>query len=237
VLQPGSTASRPSCGDSSYGNSAVDAAFVAQRVANPTYQLRKEPKEVRGIGGGIAMCDKLLILPVYYPTMDGNSAEITRPFHVFPDLGVDLLLSIDTIREEGIDIFFSSTVPQMRIASCQNAAVKIDVWDGDRVTKIPVRAAATAVVPANSTAIVEIKVSRHLPSNQDYLFTSSRLKSVSATGAGASHAVVSHDQKNCKERVEIDTKEVSRSSERYFVRVSRAKKTRDECRRLYLLGL
>jgi hypothetical protein len=42
---------------------------------------------------------------------------------------------------------------------------------------------------------------------------------------------------NCKELVEIDTKEVSRSSERYFVRVSRAKETRDECRRLYLLGL
>jgi hypothetical protein len=196
VLQPGSTASRLSCVDSGYGNSAVDAAFVAQRVANLTYQLLKEPKKVRGIGGGIAMCDKLLILPVYYPTMDGNYAEITRPFHVFPDLGVDLLLGIDTIREEGIDIFFSSTMPQMRIASCQNAAVKIDVRDGDRVTKIPVRAAATAVVPANSTAIVEIKVSRHLPSNQDYLFTPSRLKSVSATGAGAPHAVVSHDQKN-----------------------------------------
>jgi hypothetical protein len=39
---------------------------------------------------------------------------------------------------------------------------------------------------------------------------------------------------NCKERVETDTKEVSRSSERYFVRVSRVK-TRDECRRLYLM--
>jgi hypothetical protein len=34
----------------------------------------------------------------------------------------------------------------------------------------------------------------------------------------------------------MDTKEVSRSSERYFVRVSRTEKARDECRRLYLLG-
>jgi hypothetical protein len=41
----------------------------------------------------------------------------------------------------------------------------------------------------------------------------------------------------CKEQVERDIKEVSRSNERYFVRVSRAEKTRDECRRLYLLGL
>jgi hypothetical protein len=198
VLQPGSSNSRISCVDSGYGNSAVDAAFVSQRVPNPIYQLLKEPKKVCCIGGGIAMCEKLLMLPVYYPTMDGNFAEITGPssFHVFLELGVDLLLGIDTIREEGIDIFFSSTVPQMRIASCQNAAVKIDVWDGDRVSKIPVRAASTIVVPANSTTIVEIQVSRHLPSKQDYLFTPSKLKSVSAASAGAPHAIVSPDQKN-----------------------------------------
>jgi hypothetical protein len=196
VLQPGSTDSCASCVDSGYGNLAVDAAFVAQRVANPTYPVLKEPKEVRGIGGGIAMCDKLLLLPVYYPTMDGNFAEITRPFHVFPELGVDLLLGIDTIREEGIDIFFSSTVPQMRIASCGNTAVRIEVRSGKQVSRVPVRTAATVVVPANATSIVEIKVSRQLPPNQDYLFTPSRLKSVSASGSGAPHAVVSHDQKN-----------------------------------------
>jgi hypothetical protein len=197
VLQSGSTDSRASCVDSGYGNSAVDEVFVSQRVPNPAYQLLNKPKEARGIGGGIAMCEKLLLLPVYYPTMDGKYAEITRPFHVFPELGVDLLLGIDTIREEGIDIFFSSTVPQMRIASCQNAAVKFDVQDGDRVTKIPVRAASTTVVPANSTAIVEIKVSRHLPSNQDYLFTPSRLKSVSGTGAGAPHVLCGAEESLC----------------------------------------
>jgi hypothetical protein len=196
ALRPGSNDLHASCVDSGYGNSAVDANFIAQRVTNPTYQRLLEPKEVRGIGGGIAMCDRLLLLPVYYPTMDGNYAEITRPFHVFPDLGVDLLLGIDTIREEGIDIFFSSTVPQMRIASCQNAAVKIDVRHGNQATKVPVRAAATTIVPANSTAIVEVKVSRDLPSNQDYLFTPSKLRTISASGAGAPHAVVSHDQKN-----------------------------------------
>jgi hypothetical protein len=194
VLQAGNVDSHGSCVDSGYGNSAVDEAFIARSVPNPTYQLLKEPKEVRGIGGGIAMCDRLLILPVYYPTMDGNYAEITRPFHVFPDLGVDLLLGIDTIREEGIDIFFSSTVPQMRIASCENAAVRVSVRSGKQITRVPVRTAVTVVVPANATSIVEIKVSKELPPNQDYLFTPSKLKSVSS-GAGAPHAVVSHDQK------------------------------------------
>jgi hypothetical protein len=103
------------------------------------------------------LCDRLLILPVYYPTMDGNYAEITRPFHIFSDLGVDLLLGIDTIREEGIDMFFSSTVPQMRIASCQNAAVKIDVRSGKQVTRVPVHTTAfafTGTVVATSTEVL-----------------------------------------------------------------------------------
>jgi transposase InsO family protein len=195
VLHPGSTDTRVCCMDSGYGNSAVDAGFIARHIAHPTYHMLKEPKEVHGIGGGIAMCTKLLLLPVYYPTMDGNYAQITRPFHVFPDLGVELLCGVDTIREEGIDMFYSSSVPQMRIASCENAAVRIEVH-GERITKIPVRAAATIVIPANSTTVVAIKTPRPLPSNQDYLFTPSRLKSVSTSGAGAPHAVCSHDQRN-----------------------------------------
>jgi hypothetical protein len=196
VLQPGSNDSRTSCVDSGYANSAVDADFVTKHVVNPSYQMLTSPKEVHGIGGGIAMCTKLLRLPYYYPTMDGNFVELVRPFHVFPDLGVDLLCGIDTIREEGIDLFFSSTVPQMRIASCQNAAIKINVLAGKQITRAPVRILSTVVVPANATSIVEIKVSRQLPPNQDYLFTPSKLKSVAASGAGAPHAVVSHDQKN-----------------------------------------
>jgi hypothetical protein len=198
ALQPGSVDSRICCMDSGYGNSAVNADFITKHIPHPVYHLLEHPKEVRGIGGGIAMCTKLLMLTIYFPTMDGRYAELHRPFHVFPDLGVDLLCGIDTIREEGIDMFYSSSVPQMRIASCDNAAVKIDVRTGDQVKKVPVRAASTTVIPANSTAIVAIKTpdSANLPSNQDYLFTPSRLKSVSASGTGAPHAVVSHDQKN-----------------------------------------
>jgi hypothetical protein len=196
LLRPDDIDSRVCCMDSGYGNSAVDASFVAAHIPNPRYHALTEPKEVRGIGGGVALCSKLLMLTFYFPTMDGKCVELSRAFHVFPDLGVDLLCGIDTIREEGIDMFYSSTIPQMRIASCLNAAVRIDVRDGAKMTRIPVRTATTTVVPANSTAIVAIKTSRNLPANQDYLFTPSKLKSVSASGSGAPHAVVSHDQKN-----------------------------------------
>jgi hypothetical protein len=127
VLNPDMPVTRVCCMDSGYGNSAVDADFITQLVLNPEYHILDEPKEVRGIGGDIAVVSKLLMLTIYYPTMDGKHAKVHRPFHVFPALGVDLLCGIDTIREEGIDMFYSSSVPQMRIASCDNAAVRIEV--------------------------------------------------------------------------------------------------------------
>jgi hypothetical protein len=65
VLQPSSNDSQTSCVDSGYANSVVDTEFVTKHVDNPTYQLLATPKEVHGIGGGIAMCTKLLLLPFY----------------------------------------------------------------------------------------------------------------------------------------------------------------------------
>jgi hypothetical protein len=120
---------------------------------------------------------------------------MTRPFHVFPELGVDLLCGVDTLREEGIDMYYSSTLPQIRIASCRGAAVAIDVCDGEKVRKVPVRTTESTVIPANSTAVIAVKIPRSLPSNQDYLFTPNKLRSVATSGTGAPHAVFSHEQK------------------------------------------
>jgi hypothetical protein len=196
VLDPKSASAHRACLDSGYGNSAVDEEFIAKFIPDPHYHTLESHKEVRGIGGGIAMCTKLLMLPLYWTTIDERFAKMVRPFHVFPDLGVDLLCGIDTLREEGIDMYYSSSVPQMRIASCNGAAVTIEVCDGEKLRKVPVRSSETTVIPANSTAIVQVKMPRSLPSNQDYLFTPSRLKSVSTSGAGAPHAVMWYDQNN-----------------------------------------
>jgi hypothetical protein len=184
------------CLDSGYGNSAVDENYIVENIPNPQFYTLETLKEVRGIGGGIAMCTKLLMLPLFWKTIDGKYAKMTRPFHVFPDLGVDLLCGVDTLREEGIDMYYSSSLPQMRIASCGGAAVAIDVCDGEKVRKVPVRTIENTIVPANATAVVAVKIPRPLPANQDYLFTPSRLRSVATSGTGAPHAVFSHDQKS-----------------------------------------
>jgi hypothetical protein len=136
----------------------------------------------------------LAIFPIYYPTMDGRLAKIIRPYHILADLGCELLIGIDTIYLERIDLFFSSAVPQMRLGNCEPAAVKISVFKKQLVKKIPVRAAKRTVVPANSTPVMEIKIGRNLPQDQDYIFTPNKLKTISAMGAGPLHGIFAHDQ-------------------------------------------
>jgi hypothetical protein len=183
-----------SCVDSGYGNSAVDKMFLQKRVKQPIIRDLESPVLVRGIGGAKVACTQVAIFPIYYPTMDGRLAKITRPYHIFADLGCELLIGIDTIYLERIDLFFSSAVPQMRLGNCDAAAVKISVFKKQLVKKVPVRTAKRTVVPANSTAVMEIKIGRNLPQNQDYIFTPNKLKTISAMGAGAPHGIFTHDQ-------------------------------------------
>jgi hypothetical protein len=126
--------------------------------------------------------------------MDGRLAKLTRVYHIFPELGCDLLIGIDTIYLERIDMFFSSAVPQMRLSNCEGAAVRISVFAKDMVKKVPVRAAARTVVPPHSLTVVPIKMGRTLPPNQDYIFAPSKLRTISAAGAGPPHGLFSHNQ-------------------------------------------
>jgi hypothetical protein len=115
---------------------------------------------------------------------------------VFADLGCGLLIGIDTIYLERIDLFFSSAVPQMRLGNCESVAVRISEFKKQLVKKVPVRATKRTVIPANSTAIMEVKLSRTLPTDQDFIFTPSKLKTISAAGAGAPHGIFAHDQRS-----------------------------------------
>jgi hypothetical protein len=149
---------------------------------------------VRGIGGAKIACKGVAILATYWPTMDGRLAKITRVNHIFPELGCDLLIGMDTIYLERIDMFFSSAIPRMRFDNCEGAAIRISVFTKDIIKKVPVRVATRTVVPPNSSTIVAIKMGRTLPPNQDYIFTPAKLKTISAVGAGAPHGIFAHDQ-------------------------------------------
>jgi hypothetical protein len=185
-----------SCIDSGYGNSAVDKHFLETHVDQPVYRDLDDPVIVRGIGGAKVACTQVAIFPVYYPTLDSHLAKMTRAYHIFADLGCELLIWIDTIYLERIVLFFSSAVPQMRLGNCESVAVRISVFKKQLVKKVLVRATKRTIIPANSTAIIEVKLSRTLPTDQDYILTPSKLKTISATGAGAPHGIFAYDQQS-----------------------------------------
>jgi hypothetical protein len=58
--------------DSGYGNSTVDRDYIAKHISNPQLHTLETPKEVRGIGGGIAMYTEILMLHIFCSTMDGK---------------------------------------------------------------------------------------------------------------------------------------------------------------------
>jgi hypothetical protein len=194
-LAEGDKNTATACIDSGYSNSAVDKAFLVQ-VANPTYRTLDVPVVVRGIRGAKVTCTRVAVFSTFWPTMDGRLAKITRPYHIFPNLGCELLVGIDTIYLERIDLFFSAAVPQMPIGTCDAASVRITVFKKELIKKIAVRAARRTIIPPNSTVTVEIKFGRSLPPNQDYLFTPSKLRTITSTGAGPPHGLLSHDQRS-----------------------------------------
>jgi hypothetical protein len=195
MLAENDRSSSLACIDSGYGNSAVDQEFLESQVLKPVYQTLDSPVVVRGIGGAKVACTQVAIFPAYFPTIDGRLAKITRPYHIFPKLGCELLIGIDTIYLERIDLFFSAAIPQMRLGNCDNAAVAMAVFKKELIRKVLVRASKRTTVPPNSTTIVEVKLARPLPINQDYLFTPNKLRTLAAAGAGAPHGVFAHDQK------------------------------------------
>jgi hypothetical protein len=52
--------------------------------------------------------------------------------------------------------------------------IRISVFRKELVRKVPVRVGTRITIPGNSTAVVEIKMARPLPQNQDYIFTPSK---------------------------------------------------------------
>jgi hypothetical protein len=180
ILAPSDSNTSTACIDSGYGNSAVDKHYLETKVKEPTYRYLDTPVVVRGIGGAKIACKEVAIFATYWPTMDGRLAKLTRVYHIFPELGCDLLIGIETIYLERIDMFFSSAVPQMCFGNCEEAAIRISVFAKDMVRKVRVRTVTRTVVPPNTSTVVAIKMGRTLPPNQDYIFTPSRLRTISA---------------------------------------------------------
>jgi len=132
------------------------------------------------------------ILTIFMKGTDGRFAELVRPFHVFKDLSVPLLIGNDIMKPEKFDLLYSSN--RLRIGACDGIPVQITVHAGHRFTRIPVRCASAVIIPPGTSTVVGVRFGRALEPNQDYQFTPIQTRSA-ISGAGAPHSVLRHNQR------------------------------------------
>jgi len=181
-----------SCIDSGFGNSAIDDGLQLRLYPDVTRLPLPHPQVVKGLGGAEYTATHVVLLTFYMKGTDGQYAQIVRPFHVFKDLSVPLLIGNDIMKPEKFDLLYSTN--RLCIGACNGVCVQITMFSGSKYSRIPVRCAEAVVIPAGSSVVVGVKLSRILEPNQDYQFTPLHTRSA-VTGAGAPHAVIWHNQK------------------------------------------
>jgi len=105
---------------------------------------------------------------MYLKGIDGRYAQIIRPFHIFKNLSVPLLIGNDIMKPEKFDLLYSSN--RLRIGTCDGIYVQITIHSGPRFNRIPVRCTTATVIPAGTSAIVGVRFAQTLEKNQDYQF-------------------------------------------------------------------
>jgi hypothetical protein len=132
----------------------------------------------------------VVVLKIFMKGTDSQFAELLRPFHIFKNLSVLLLIGNDTMKLEKFDLLYSSN--GLRIGSCDGIPEQIMVHSGHRFARILVHCATAIVIPLGSSAIVGVKFGHTLEPNQDYQFTPVHARSA-LSGAGTPHVVLRHN--------------------------------------------
>jgi len=181
------------CMDTGYGNSAVDKTFLQKCAAGASCITLPQPQWVLGMGGGRKLLDEVAMLTIYLRGNDGRMATFTRPFRVFVDLSVPLLVGIDIIALEDMVLTFKPT-PAVMIGSCAGVRVPVTLRQEQQYRKILVRIRNPIKLPPRRTMKVNVRLSQKLNAEETYLFSPSPLHSATSSGVGAPHAMVSYDQ-------------------------------------------
>jgi len=180
------------CIDSGFGNSPVDDELQRQLYPDAECLPLLKPRMVEALGGAECTATHVVIMRIFMKGMDGRFTELVRPFHIFKDLSVPLLVGNDIMQPEKFDLLYSSN--RLRIGACDGIPVRITVHTGHHFSRIPVRCAAPVTIPSGSSTIVYVKFGRTLKPNQDNQFTPIQTRSA-ISGAGAPHSVLPYNQK------------------------------------------
>jgi len=114
------------CIDSGFGNSAVDKEL--QRRLYPDAQLLQLPRlrVVEDLGGAECTATHVVVLKIVMKGTDGRFAELLRPFHIFKDLSVPLLIGNDTMKPEKFNLFYSLSrclLDPVMVYRCQSRCI------------------------------------------------------------------------------------------------------------------
>ena len=184
------------CADCGYGNSAVEESFLAKHCPGLARFPLEQPVQVMGIGGGTVSAKEAVMLPIHMEAMCGSVVTFTRPFHVFPDLGIPILVGNDIMLPEKITVSYAATAsPALIVGSCRNKKVALKVRrEPENVRRVIARTTETVVVDPGTTQMVQFKVSKPLPAHAVYLFQPTGTRNASAGGSGVPHTMIKHDQ-------------------------------------------
>jgi len=180
------------CIDSGFGNSALDDELPRRLYPGAEQLLLPRPWVIEGLADAVCTATYVAILRIFMKGTDGRFAELVRPFHIFKDISVPLLIGNDIMKPEKFDLLYSSN--HLRIGACDGIPVQITVHAGHRFTRIPVRCAVAVIIPSGTSTIVGVKFGRVLEPNQDYQFTPIRTCST-ISDAGAPHSGLRQNQR------------------------------------------
>ena len=182
------------CADCGYGNSAIDEDFLAKQSGAEFEKVPlTRPVEVTGIGGGVVLAKEAVMLPVHMKTMCGSVLTFTRPFHIFPNLGVPILMGNDIMCPEKMTVSYASATPALIVGSCRNKRVELKVRrEAEEIKRVVVRTTETVVIEPGTTMIVCYKPGKTLPKGT-YMLQPSRTRNAS-NGSGVPHTIVNYDQ-------------------------------------------
>ena len=182
------------CIDCGYGNSAVDEEYL-RTIDDVLFLPLPKPVSVQGIGGGLVQTKEVAMLSVFMRTRCGFTIKFVRPFHIFPNLGIPLLIGNDIMQPERMTVSYKAE-PTLIVGSCKDKRVALKVMDKPPEVKRAVcRTTERTVIEPHHTSMVPVTVNQSLPAGSCYLLTPSRTRSAKAGGCGAPHSFVSHDQR------------------------------------------
>lgn len=116
------------CVDTGCSLGIVDQGFLNRHYPGAEIHKSKQPIKIRGIGSKIHQGSGFVTISLYLRgQLDTKEAraQITREFHVVPDLRANVLLGIDTLVPEAMVIDLPSKA--LIIGSCRNLQVPVRV--------------------------------------------------------------------------------------------------------------